>query len=170
MIKDNIALVGFYGQRKNEIGKLLAERLSMAFCDTNELIEYEYAPISKLFELFGESGYRKYEKVIVRQVCGYRNAVIAVGAPTLNIGNNMEILNSSAVTIYLVDKTKTLYENSKGKCDNFISKPTYKAFYENFKAIKSGYESCDLKVRVDGLSNDEAVDKIMDKIWSNIKI
>ncbi|MEG1520359.1 MAG: shikimate kinase [Clostridia bacterium] len=164
MAKDNIALIGFYGQRKNEIGKLLAEKLSMEFCDTTELIEYEYAPIEELYKLFGEIGYRKYEKVIVKQVCGYQNAVIAVGAPTLSIGRNAELLQDSAVTIYLIDKTKTLFEVAKGKHQNFIKKPTYKAFHDEFKSLKPTYVTSDISIRTDNLSNTQIVDKIIAKV------
>ena len=55
----NVVLVGPMGAGKSTIGRILAEMLGYAFCDTDELIEERTgATVAWIFDVEGEQGFR----------------------------------------------------------------------------------------------------------------
>lgn len=113
-MKENIALIGMMGSGKTTVGKSLSNALSMMFADTDELIEYTYAPITNLFSLFGEEGFRKYEKRVISSVSEYKDACIATGGGVVLDEENMENLKKNYTIIYLRATKETILKRTKG--------------------------------------------------------
>ena len=64
MKKSNIVLIGMSGCGKTTIGRLTAQKLGMAFLDTDNLVEEaEGMSISRLFEIKGEEYFRQKVKI-----------------------------------------------------------------------------------------------------------
>lgn len=76
---DNLVLTGFMGTGKTTVGRELAHRLGMDFVDTDELIESKYGPISRIFELEGESEFRSIERAVAAELGGRKGVIMATG-------------------------------------------------------------------------------------------
>jgi XRE family aerobic/anaerobic benzoate catabolism transcriptional regulator len=74
-----IALVGLRGAGKSTLGAALARRLAMPFLEINKMIEHEHgAPVTTLFEVYGHTAFRRYERDCVAGIVGsHVSAVIA---------------------------------------------------------------------------------------------
>ena len=66
---DNIVLIGFMGSGKTGVGRELARLLSIPFYDMDEMLEQEAGmPISEIFRLEGEEGFRKRESSLLTRL------------------------------------------------------------------------------------------------------
>ena len=63
----NIVLIGMMGCGKSTVGRLAAEKLGMAFVDTDERIEGDTGrAIPEIFAQEGEDGFREHELAVSR--------------------------------------------------------------------------------------------------------
>ncbi|OGI00097.1 MAG: hypothetical protein A2Y25_04200 [Candidatus Melainabacteria bacterium GWF2_37_15] len=110
----NIVLIGLMGSGKSTIGKCLAEKTSMEFFDTDELIIQKAGkPISKIFEDAGEPFFRDLESEAIEEVSKKQNAVISTGGGAVLRDENMENLKKSGILFFLQASPETLYERVK---------------------------------------------------------
>jgi XRE family aerobic/anaerobic benzoate catabolism transcriptional regulator len=74
-----IALIGLRGAGKSTLGGMLAERLGAPFIEIDKMIERDHgAPVSTLFEVYGQGTFRRYEReCLTRIVASRESAVIA---------------------------------------------------------------------------------------------
>ena len=97
-----IYLIGYMGCGKSSVAKKLAARLAYSCIDLDKFIEeQEGESISQLFEKKGEEGFRKIESVCLNTVSKLDNVVIATGGGTPCFENNIELINSTGISIYL---------------------------------------------------------------------
>ena len=96
----NIVLTGIMGSGKTTVGKLLSEKLNMAFVDTDELIENKYGKIPELFEK-GEEYFRKLEHDVVLEVSEMEGVVIATGGGVVKRKDNVDALKRKGVIFFL---------------------------------------------------------------------
>lgn len=72
-----IALVGLRGAGKSTLGKGLARRLGFKFVELNDVIrELSGLPVSEIFNLYGEAGYRRFEGEALDLVATQRSEVV----------------------------------------------------------------------------------------------
>lgn len=108
----NIVLVGFMGAGKTTLGRALARRCGMTFCDLDDYIEqHTNQTIAQIFATQGEEAFRATEQAALDEVLKLKDTVIAVGGGTPCFGNNMEHMNQHATTIYLNAPTHTLIKH-----------------------------------------------------------
>lgn len=75
-----IILVGFMGAGKTTVGRLLAERLGVAFVDSDAVIEQrERRPIRAIFAEVGERGFRDIEERTIRELLEGPPCVLSLG-------------------------------------------------------------------------------------------
>ena len=98
----NISLVGMPAAGKTTVGRILAEKLGMKFCDTDEEIE-KIAGESpeKIIEKYGEERFREIERETVKSLSALKGAVIATGGGTVLREENVMELRSCGVVIWL---------------------------------------------------------------------
>ena len=74
-----IALIGLRGAGKSTLGVALAERMVAPFVEVDQMIEYRYgAPIGTLFEVYGQSTFRRFEReCLTDALTMYERVVIA---------------------------------------------------------------------------------------------
>ena len=74
-----IALIGLRGAGKSTLGDALAERIDAPFVEIDGMIEQRHgAPLATLFEVYGQSTFRRFERDCVTEVLtDYENVVIA---------------------------------------------------------------------------------------------
>ncbi len=74
----NIVLVGPMGVGKTTIGRHLAKSLKMHFIDSDREIEHRMGvDVPLIFELEGESGFRKRESSVIEALTSQHDLVLA---------------------------------------------------------------------------------------------
>ncbi|HOU27358.1 MAG TPA: shikimate kinase [Paludibacteraceae bacterium] len=101
-----IFLVGFMGTGKTTFGKKLSQKIHFSFIDTDLYIENNFhKTINEIFAEKGEEGFRTIETKILAEIAEIENVVIATGGGTPCFNNNMALMNSKGLTIYLETPT-----------------------------------------------------------------
>lgn len=101
-MKNNIVLCGFMGCGKSTVGRLLAERLNLQFCDTDVVIEErEGAAISTVFAEKGEEYFRDVERSVIRELSEQNGLVIATGGGAVLSLENAENLRKTGFVVFL---------------------------------------------------------------------
>ncbi|MGZ2410627.1 shikimate kinase [Sphingomonas sp. F9_3S_D5_B_2] len=97
-----IVLVGFMAAGKSKIGRALAQRLGLAFVDTDREVEERFGmSISDIFETTGESEFRAAERDVISRLLEDGPRVIAIGGGAFVDPENRTRLNAAAVTVWL---------------------------------------------------------------------
>ena len=105
-------MIGYMASGKSSIGKKLAKKLNLPFIDLDEYIaNKENLSISDIFRTKGEIYFRKKETAYLNQLLQIKdNFILAVGGGTPCYGNNINIINNNAKSIYLKSSIQTIYD------------------------------------------------------------
>ena len=110
----NIFFVGLMGAGKTTIGKLLAKHLGKIFYDTDHEIEKRTGvKIPVIFELEGESGFRKRETAIIHELSQLQNIVMATGGGAIIADENRALLQNNGTVIYLRANVNELWHRTR---------------------------------------------------------
>lgn len=101
--KKRIALVGLRGAGKTTLGQRLAKELHLPFVELDREIEREAGTsLSEIFLLYGQAGYRRYERrCLERVVQGYERVVITGGGSIVSEPATYDLLLASCYTVWL---------------------------------------------------------------------
>ena len=95
-------LVGPMGAGKSTIGRQLARCLKMKFIDSDREIELRTGvDIPLIFELEGETGFRKRERKVIDELTAKPGIVLATGGGAVMDKTNRQHLASRGFVIYL---------------------------------------------------------------------
>ena len=99
---NNIFLIGPMGSGKTSVGKIVAKVLAKEFHDTDQEIEANTGvDISYVFDVEGETGFRKREEKLVAVITQKKNIVLATGGGAIESENNRRCLANNGFVIYL---------------------------------------------------------------------
>ncbi|NIH16460.1 MAG: shikimate kinase AroK [Buchnera aphidicola (Periphyllus lyropictus)] len=117
MKKKNLFLIGPMGAGKSTVGKYLARRLKMKFYDSDQEIERRTGvDINWVFDVEGESGFRKRESRIISELTEKKGIVLATGGGSVILSKNRKFLSSRGIVIYLnITIEKQLIRTRKDK-------------------------------------------------------
>lgn len=105
-----IFLIGYMGTGKTTLGKVVARKLGCGFIDLDLYIENRYRKsVSDLFALYGADGFRQREKTVLEEVCEFEDVVIACGGGTPCFFDNMSLMNSKGLTVWLTMPVERIY-------------------------------------------------------------
>jgi len=98
-----IALIGLRGAGKSTLGAKLARALGAPFVELDREIEREAGTsLSEIFLLYGQAGYRRYERRCLERVLEKNGrAVIATGGSIVSEPGTYELLLSACFTVWL---------------------------------------------------------------------
>jgi len=97
-----IYLIGFMGSGKTTAGKKLATQLGYEFVDLDLLIEEKYKiTIPDIFDRFDEKAFRIIEHESLKETISFQDTIISTGGGTPCFYNNMEIINTNGISVYL---------------------------------------------------------------------
>jgi XRE family aerobic/anaerobic benzoate catabolism transcriptional regulator len=98
-----VALVGLRGAGKSTLGSKLARELGVAFIELDREIESEAGTsLSEIFLLYGQAGYRRYERRALEKVLESHDAcVIATGGSIVSEPGTYDLLLSACYTVWL---------------------------------------------------------------------
>jgi shikimate kinase len=97
-----IFLVGMMGSGKSTVGRRLAVALGRAFIDADKELESRCGvPITTIFELEGEPGFRRREAALLADLTREPGLVLATGGGAVLMEENREVLHARGFVVYL---------------------------------------------------------------------
>ncbi len=101
--RKRIALIGLRGGGKSTLGALLADRLDIPFIELDREIERRSgAPLSEIFDMFGQETFRRAERDALDEVLHRHPAfVIATSGSIVTEPGTLELLLSSCFTVWV---------------------------------------------------------------------
>lgn len=110
----NIYLVGLMGAGKTTVGRQLAKRLQRRFLDSDLEIEARTGVrIPVIFEIEGESGFRKRESQVLAELAAESELVLATGGGAVLAEENRKCLRDTGIVVYLHAPPEVLYERTR---------------------------------------------------------
>ncbi|TXG93213.1 MAG: shikimate kinase [Rhodocyclaceae bacterium] len=110
----NIYLVGLMGAGKTTVGRTLAKRLGWQFFDSDhEIAARTGVSIPTIFEIEGEAGFRRRESLMIEELAGLNNIVLATGGGAVLAEHNRECLRRSGLVVYLCASPMQLFERTR---------------------------------------------------------
>jgi shikimate kinase len=98
----NIFLVGLMGAGKTTVGKLLAQHLNKRFVDCDREIENRSGvSIPLIFEIEGETGFRRRESRMLEELAARDDLVLATGGGAILSEQNRKLLTGRGTVVYL---------------------------------------------------------------------
>ena len=100
----SIALVGFMGAGKTQVGRLVARRLGVPFVDTDRVLSGRHGAIAALFEVRGEAAFRELEReIVLEQLTAAESSarVVALGGGAVTIDDVREALKRLPHVVWL---------------------------------------------------------------------
>ncbi|MGQ0579277.1 MAG: helix-turn-helix transcriptional regulator [Betaproteobacteria bacterium] len=98
-----IALIGLRGAGKSTLGSALARKLDARFVELDQEIERDAGiSLSEIFLLYGQQGYRRYERrCLDRVIQSHERCVIATGGSIVSEPATYDLLLSTCFTVWL---------------------------------------------------------------------
>ncbi len=102
-------MIGYRCTGKTTIGKLLADRLNIAFLDTDQMIEQQTgSSISQIVKTHGWEKFRHIEKTVLFTTQHLTNTVIATGGGMIIDPENRKFIETNGISIWLDADIKTI--------------------------------------------------------------
>jgi XRE family aerobic/anaerobic benzoate catabolism transcriptional regulator len=97
------ALIGLRGAGKSTLGVLLSRALNVPFVELNREIQRETRlPVSEVFNLYGQAGYRRIEhRCLERVLAEHDSAVISTGGGLVSDDETFKLLLANCYTVWL---------------------------------------------------------------------
>ena len=158
-----VMMIGLMGSGKTVIGKMLAQRLSVPFTDTDKLIEDEAGlRISDIFELYGEAKFREMERRIITSMSSNEPQIISVGGGAFCQPEIRDVAKGNLISLWLRADPQTLLS----RMDNLATRPLLAGdnplgvLQALHKSRSQDYNQADVIVDTDGLSKKESLNKV----------
>ncbi|NQT08027.1 shikimate kinase [Candidatus Bathyarchaeota archaeon] len=114
----NVALFGFMGVGKSAVGRMLAEKLDLAFVDLDvEIVRTTGRSIERIFQEDGEERFREIERALTEEYSALDGQVIACGGGTVIDPENLENLRRSSRMVLLTAEPEVILERVKAEGD-----------------------------------------------------
>ncbi|MCO5107823.1 MAG: shikimate kinase [Burkholderiaceae bacterium] len=106
-----IVLVGMMGSGKSTVGRRLASRLQRRFVDADKVLEERCGvPISTVFELEGEEGFRRREAALLDELTREPSVVLATGGGVVMRDANRRLLAERGFVVFLQASLADLWQ------------------------------------------------------------
>ncbi|WP_022852230.1 shikimate kinase [Limisalsivibrio acetivorans] len=117
-MRKNIYLIGFMGTGKSTVGRILAEKLDMEFCDTDSMIEMKTGKtVEEIFEDESEEVFRNIESEVLTEITSRKNLVVSTGGGIVVTRGNMDMMRKEGLLVSLLASADVIFERTKNdKC------------------------------------------------------
>ena len=163
--KTNIALIGMPGAGKSTVGELLAERLGMTFCDTDQLIEStQQASLQSILDAQGFDRLRAIEEQTILAHT-FENTIIATGGSAIYGAKGIAYLQRCATLFYLNASVGTLTKRINNWSSRGIACSASQTFDQLFAERVPMYEQyADYTIATDGVDKGQIAEQII-HLW-----
>jgi shikimate kinase len=134
-----IVIIGFMGAGKTTVGRMLADRLGLAFVDSDLVIEDRAGkPIREIFADAGEPTFRLLEHEVIADLLGGPDAVLALGGGAVSHPGTRSLLAAVPVVYLRVSYAEAVNRVGGDTGRPMLARPDVSAIYAERQAI---YES-----------------------------
>ncbi|MFC4666011.1 shikimate kinase [Falsiporphyromonas endometrii] len=170
-----IFIIGYMGSGKSTIGRKLADELNFNFIDTDFFIENRFRQrVQDMFKTVGEETFRKREHMVIEELSGMTQSIIATGGGLPCFYNNMEIIKTCGISIYLEVSNEILTQRLE-LCKRTRPSVKDKSGEELFKHVEEGmalrapiYQQADIIICANKLMTTEDEKVLAKKIASQL--
>lgn len=148
-LPERLFLIGFMGSGKTTLGRLLAERLKWDFIDLDTRIEEAAGiPIRRVFELRGESHFRKLEHEALREVTADRTrSIVALGGGAFVSEVNRAVIRRAGVSVWIDAPFRIVSRRILGDRKRPLAQ-TAEQIHQLYRARLPFYHEADIRLRV----------------------
>jgi shikimate kinase len=159
----NIVITGFMGTGKTTVGRLVAEKLSRPFIDTDEeIVRRTGRSIPDIFAHDGESNFRHIERRMSRFLAAQHGLVIATGGGMLVDESNRDVMLASGLVVCLNAAPEAILQRLK---NDPVERPLLKGDWRVLLEKRAeAYASIPNQVDTTGKSPDEIAGEIV-ALW-----
>lgn len=109
-----IVLVGMMGAGKSTVGREYARRYGLEFIDCDHELEARTGVrIATIFEIEGEEGFRRREKLLLEALLARPGIVLGTGGGVVLSAENRRLLRSRGIVVYLNVPPRVLWERTR---------------------------------------------------------
>ncbi len=124
LAKQKIALIGFMGSGKSEVGKQLSKISDWTYMDTDEHIEKsEGTSIKAIFEDRGEENFRDLETKTLKKLIDSESQIISTGGGIIKKAENRKLLKNNCICIWLYIDAQTCLARVRGDQRPLLNHP-----------------------------------------------
>ena len=142
-----VILIGFMGCGKTSLGQYAADRLGMAFVDTDSRIEEICGmPISRIFAERGEAWFRQLESEVLADCCRRGGMIVATGGGIVKDPRNAALVReNNGFLLYLRTDPEEIYhrlrdDNSRPLLNPYLGEAKLRRICELMDERKLLYE------------------------------
>jgi XRE family transcriptional regulator, aerobic/anaerobic benzoate catabolism transcriptional regulator len=167
--RHRVALIGLRGAGKSTLGRRLSQELGVPFLEMDREIEAESGlPLSELFSLYGQAGYRRFEgRCLNRIIEEYPRAVLSVGGGVVSEASTYDFLLANCFTVWLKASPSEHMQRVIAQGDMRPMAESHEAM-EDLKRILIGrepqYRKADVTVDTSGISEDASFARLRDVV------
>lgn len=161
-----VVLVGPMGVGKSTVGQLLAERLGVAYRDTDDDIVAEQGrAIAEIFVDEGESAFRAIEKRAVRTALAGHDGVLALGGGAILDADTRALLAGQRVVYLSMDVEEAVKRTGLNAARPLLAVNPRKQWRELMEARRNLYEEvATAVVATDGRTPEEVTRAALDAL------
>jgi shikimate kinase len=161
-----VVLVGPMGVGKSTVGRLLAERLSTGYRDTDDDIVAEQGrAIAEIFVDEGEPAFRAIEKAAVRRALAEHDGVLALGGGSILDEDTRALLAGQRVLYLSMDVEEAVKRTGLNAARPLLAVNPRKQWRELMEARRHLYESiATAVVATDGRTPEEVTEIALDAL------
>jgi len=164
----SIVLIGMMGAGKSCVGRSLHRRTGLALRDTDEIVAANFGTsIPEIFAEHGEKKFRKAETEALRCMRGEEQRIIVTGGGIVLRKENVEILRSHSVIVWLDGDEQTLFARASRKQNRPLlqTENPRKTFSQILAARRPLYANiADIRVDTSVLTDEEVAMAILVKL------
>jgi shikimate kinase len=164
----SIVLIGMMGAGKSSVGACLHRRTGLGLLDTDEIVAANFGmSIPEIFARHGETKFREAETAALRCMRTEEQTIITTGGGIVLRKENVEILRSQGVIVWLDADEETLFVRASRKHDRPLlqTKNPRKTFSQILGARRPLYANiADIRVDTSVLTDEEVAVAILAKL------
>lgn len=156
----NLVLIGPMGAGKTAIGRRLAERLGLAFVDSDQQVEQNAgASVRAIFEHAGEAGFRERERQALAALLAGSGRLVATGGGAVLDADNRRQMAQRGYVVYLQAAPDTqLRRLGRDRTRPLLLRDDREEVLQQLAAVRNPLylEIADLVLATDGLTPSQA--------------